>query len=155
MIASPGATNLSFVASIQQDTWFDVYSSVDERSAAYIACGMAEESGEPVVLSCTGATASRNYMPGLTEAFYRKLPVLAITSSQDISKIGHLSAQMLDRRSFPNDIVRYGIHLPIVKDDNDLWECEIKVNQALSELKRHGGGPVHINLTTTYGCDYL
>ena len=154
VIASPGATNLSFVASIQQDTWFDVYSSVDERSAAYIACGMAEESGEPVVLSCTGATASRNYMPGLTEAFYRKLPVLAITSSQDISKIGHLSAQMLDRRSFPNDIVRYGIHLPIVKDDNDLWECEIKVNQALSELKRHGGGPVHINLTTTYGCDY-
>ena len=72
VIASPGATNLSFVASIQQDTWFDVYSSVDERSAAYIACGMAEESGEPVVLSCTGATASRNYMPGLTEAFYRK-----------------------------------------------------------------------------------
>ena len=62
---------------------------MDERSAAYIACGMAEESGEPVVLSCTGATASRNYMPGLTEAFYRKLPVLAITSSQDISKIGH------------------------------------------------------------------
>lgn len=90
----------------------------------------------------------------MTEAFYRKLPWFAITSSQDISKIGHLSAQMLDRRSFPNDIVRYGIHLPIVKDDNDLWECEIKVNQALSELKRHGGGPVHINLTTTYGCDY-
>ena len=136
VIASPGATNLSFVASIQQDTWFDVYSSVDERSAAYIACGMAEESGEPVVLSCTGATASRNYMPGLTEAFYRKLPVLAITSSQDISKIGHLSAQMLDRRSFPNDMLRYGIHLPIVKDDNDLWECEIKVNQALFRIEK-------------------
>ena len=154
VIASPGATNLSFVASVQQDSWFDVYSSVDERSAAYIACGMAEESREPVVLSCTGATASRNYMPGLTEAFYRKLPVLAITSSQDISKIGHLSAQMLDRRSLPNDIARYNIHLPIIKDDNDLWECEVKVNQALSELMRHGGGPVHINLTTTYSCDY-
>lgn len=154
IIASPGATNLSFVASVQQDDWFDVYSSVDERSAAYIACGMAEESGEPIVLSCTGATASRNYMPGLTEAFYRKLPVLAITSSQDISKIGHLSAQMLDRRTLPNDIVRFSTHLPIVKDDNDRWECEVKVNQALSELKRHGGGPVHINLTTMYGCDY-
>ena len=60
IVASPGTTNLSFVASLQQDEWFEVYSSVDERSAAYLACGMAEESGEPVVLSCTGATASRN-----------------------------------------------------------------------------------------------
>ena len=55
IVASPGTTNLSFVASLQQDEWFEVYSSVDERSAAYLACGMAEESGEPVVLSCTGA----------------------------------------------------------------------------------------------------
>ena len=88
IVASPGTTNLSFVASLQQDEWFEVYSSVDERSAAYLACGMAEESGEPVVLSCTGATASRNYIPGLTEAYYRKLPVLAVTSTQDISRIG-------------------------------------------------------------------
>lgn len=78
IIVSPGATNITFVASIQQDPYFEIYSSVDERSAAYMACGLAAESGEPVVLSCTGATASRNYLPGLTEAFYRKLPVLAI-----------------------------------------------------------------------------
>ena len=50
-----------------QDSWFEMYSSVDERSAAYMACGMAAESGEVVVLSCTGATASRNYVSGLTE----------------------------------------------------------------------------------------
>ena len=77
IVASPGTTNLSFVASLQQDSWFEMYSSVDERSAAYIACGMAAELGEPVVLTCTGATASRNYISGLTEAYYRKLPVLA------------------------------------------------------------------------------
>ena len=57
VIASPGTTHMTFIGSIQQDPWFEVYSSVDERSAAYIACGMAAESGEPVVLSCTGATA--------------------------------------------------------------------------------------------------
>ena len=61
-VLSPGTTNLTFVASLQQDSFFELYSSVDERSAAYIACGMAAESGEPVVLSCTGATASRNYL---------------------------------------------------------------------------------------------
>lgn len=73
VIASPGTTNVTFVASIQQDSFFEIYSVADERSAAYMACGLAAESGEPVALSCTGATASRNYVPGLTEAFYRKL----------------------------------------------------------------------------------
>ena len=68
VIASPGTTNMTFVESVQNDPWFQVWSSVDERSAAYLACGMASETGEPVVISCTGATASRNYMSGLTEA---------------------------------------------------------------------------------------
>ena len=79
VIVSPGTTNVTLVASMQIDPYFELYSAVDERSAAYMACGLAYESGEPVVLSCTEATASRNYFPGLTEAYYRKLPVLAIT----------------------------------------------------------------------------
>ena len=78
VVASPGTTNMTFLVTAMHDPWFEIYSSVDERSAAYIACGLAEESHEPVVLSCTGATASRNYMPGLTEAYYRQLPILAV-----------------------------------------------------------------------------
>lgn len=154
VIASPGTTNICLVASLQQDHDFQVYSSVDERSAAYMACGMAAESGEPVALSCTGATASRNYLPGLTEAFYRKLPVLAITSSQSNSRIGHNRAQVTDRRSSLPDTVLLSVQLPIVKDKEDEWECEIAVNKALLELRHRGGGPVHINLQTRYSNDY-
>jgi 2-succinyl-5-enolpyruvyl-6-hydroxy-3-cyclohexene-1-carboxylate synthase len=150
VIASPGATNVSLVASMEQDPHFEMFSAVDERSAAYMACGLAAESGEPVVLSCTGATASRNYMPGMTEAFYRKLPVLAITSAQIFGKIGHHVAQVIDRSTVPKDVAKLSVALPVVVGDDDLWECEIKVNQAILELKRHGGGPVHINLPTTY-----
>lgn len=74
-----------------------MYSSVDERSAAYMACGLAAETNEPVVLTCTGATASRNYLSALTEAFYRKLPILAITATQPEVKIGSYSPQAIDR----------------------------------------------------------
>lgn len=154
IVVSPGATNLSFVASLQQDSWFEMYSSVDERSAAYIACGMAAESGEPVVLSCTGATASRNYIPGLTEAYYRKLPVLAVTSTQDISRIGHHIAQVIDRRIIQNDIALLSEHIPVTDDVTTEWSNTIKINRALLELRYRGGGPVHINLTTTYSRDY-
>jgi len=154
VIASPGNTNTALVCSIQNDTYFEVFSSVDERSAAYIACGLSAETGEPVVISCTGATASRNYLPGMTEAFYRKLPVLSITSSQILSKVGHHSPQLIDRSVLPKDVAMLSVALPVVKDDDDLWECEVKVNQAILALKHRGGGPVHINLPTTYAMPY-
>jgi 2-succinyl-6-hydroxy-2,4-cyclohexadiene-1-carboxylate synthase len=151
VIASPGTANMALVVSMQHDPFFEMYSAVDERSAAYMACGLAAETGEPVVISCTGATASRNYLPGLTEAYYRKLPVLAITSTQPVSKAGHLHGQIIDRSQKPVDTVRFSVTLPLVKDDEDFWDCEVKVNRAILELHRHGGGPVHINLPTIYG----
>ena len=115
IIASPGTTNVPFVYSVQNDSFFKVYSAIDERSAAYMACGLAAESGKPVVLSCTGATASRDYMPGLTEAFYRKLPVLALTSMHFTEDIGNLSTQILDRSVIPNDIARYHTSLEMIE----------------------------------------
>ncbi len=150
VIASPGTTNMTFVVSIQNDPWFKVWSSVDERSAAYLACGMASETGEPVVISCTGATASRNYMPGLTEAYYRKLPILAITSTRGNQFIGHLMDQQIDRRSLPNDIAIESVTIPMVRDMEDERYCEIEVNKAILALNLNGGGPVHINLFTRY-----
>lgn len=154
VIVSPGATNVTFVASIQNDPHFILYSAVDERSAAYMACGIASETNEPVVLSCTGATASRNYLPGLTEAFYRKIPVLAVTSTQILAKVGHHIPQVIDRSVLPLDAAKLSVTLPVVKDADDYWECEVKVNKAILELRRHGGGPVHINLPTIYSKNY-
>ena len=149
VIASPGTTNMTFVVSIENDPWFQVWSSVDERSAAYLACGMAAETGEPVVISCTGATASRNYMPGLTEAYYRKLPVLAITSTRGNHKIGHLVDQQIDRRNIPNDIAMESVYAETIHCPEEEWDVMVKVNKAIIGLKRNGGGPCHINLATT------
>lgn len=154
IIISPGATNITFVASVQHDSWFELYSSVDERSAAYMACGMAAESGEPVVLTCTGATASRNYVPGLTEAYYRKLPVLAITATQDERRIGHLVPQVIDRSNIQNDIAVCSEHIRASFDKDDEWDATIRANRAIQALWHHGGGPVHMNLQTTYNRDF-
>ena len=150
VIASPGTTNMTFVVSIENDPWFQIWSSVDERSAAYLACGMAAETGEPVAISCTGATASRNYMPGLTEAYYRKLPVLAITSTRGNHKLGHLIDQQIDRRNIPNDIAMESVTIPMVKGKEDERYCEIEANKAILALNLNGGGPAHINMYTNY-----
>ena len=147
IVISPGTTNICFVGTVQSDPFFECYSAPDERSAAYMACGLSMESGEIVAISCTGATASRNYMPGLTEAFYRQLPILVITGCGTPSeRPGHLHPQILDRSVVPNDVVKYSLHIKPIKTRGDEKRCIVDINQALSELNRNGQGPVHIDL---------
>lgn len=154
IIASPGTCNENFVGSIQKDSFFQIYSCVDERSACYMACGLAEESGEAVVLSCTGATASRNYVPGLTEAFYRKLPILAVTSGIHQANIGNNIPQSIDRTKTLSDIVKLSVQVPTINCSDDKWQCEIAINKAILELTHNGGGPVHINLIGINGSGF-
>lgn len=155
VVASPGATNLSFIGSIQQDGYFEIFSCADERSAAYIACGLASQYGEPVAISCTGATSSRNYMPGITEAYYRKLPILAITSNNGGSfNYGQLVPQVMDRSNQPNDTYRFSAYIEPINSPMEHWNANVLINKAILELRRHGGGPVQIDLTSSYSHDY-
>lgn len=154
VIASPGSTNVCLVGSLQSDPFFEIYSAVDERSAAFMAVGMAAESGEAVALSCTGSTASRNYIPGLTEAYYRKLPVLAITSSQHLGRVGQYYNQVIDRSSPLADMVMESVTVDCVFTREDEWACALNINKALIALTKNGGGPAHINLVTTYNDDF-
>lgn len=146
VVASPGTQNMNLVVTMQRDPYFEMYSAADERSAAYMACGLSAESGEPVVLSCTGATASRNYIPGLTEAFYRQLPIVAITSTEPLPYIGHDIAQIIDRRSQMDDVIKISVTANDIHNEIEEWDCTLQVNKALLELNHHGQGPVHINL---------
>lgn len=66
-----------------------------------MACGIAAETQEPVVLSCTGATASRNYYPGLTEAFLPEVTHCSGDLYQLLSRVGHHHAQVIDRSVKP------------------------------------------------------
>lgn len=154
IVASPGTTHMCFVGSVQHDPYFKVYSCVDERSAAYMACGISAESGDPVVITCTGATASRNYYSAMTEAYYRKLPIIAITAHQGSDRIGHLLEQNIDRRRLPSDIAKISVEAVMVNNARDEHYCAMEVNKALLECRRHGGGPVHINLFTGYSRNF-
>lgn len=154
VVASPGMKNMPFIASVQYDDFFEVYSCVDERSAAYMACGMALESGEPVALSCTGATASRNYASALTEAYYRHIPILAITSMSYTGEVGHLIPQVIDRSVQMKDLVYKSVELQEIVGKKDEWNVNTKINDALLTLRRGNGGPVHINLVNENFTDF-
>lgn len=147
IVSNPGTQNAGFNLCVQEDKDFKCFSVVDERSAAYVATGLAFETGEPVVITCTGATASRNYLSALTEAFYRKLPIIAITYTHYANKF-NLEPQTLDRSVSQNDVKALSIELPVIDSDADKNKCISYINAALTKaFSTHM--PIHINVVNS------
>lgn len=144
IVSSPGTQNSAFNYMVQEDPYFKCYSVVDERSSAYVAIGISQEIKAPVVITCTGATASRNYMSGMTEAYYREIPIIALTFYNPRSNDYNMSPQYLDRNVSPNDIKAVSIHLPEIKDRIDKTQVLTKLNAVLS-LAKENNQPIHIN----------
>ena len=146
IVASPGGQNIAFNAGVQQDSFFKCWSVIDERSAAYLATGIAEETGEPVVITCTGSTSSRNYLPALTEAFYRKLPIIALTCTHVSNKYNQ-EPQFVDRSVSQNDVKIISVDIPVIKDEADKFKALSFLHAALTAVRN---GPVHINLPNVW-----
>lgn len=146
IVLNPGGTNISIVQAVQDDSFFHCYSVVDERSAMYFAIGLYLQTGEIVATSCTSAQATRNYVPGLTEAFYKHVPILAITTSK-LSWHGYQQyMQAPDQTSLPKDAVKGVFDLQPVTDENTRIQCIQSTREALLELTHHNPGPIQLNI---------
>lgn len=144
IVISPGGTNQAFVQAVQDDSFFTCYSIVDERSAIYFAIGLYLQIQKPIVTSCTSAQATRNYIPGLTEAFYKHVPILAITMCKHPRFIYQEYMQAPNQTSLPEDCIKNSFLLPCVSDENDILHSFRLVNQAILELTHNSCGPVQL-----------
>lgn len=144
IVISPGGTNIPFVKAVQNDPFFQCYSIVDERSAIYFAIGLYLQTGEIIAASCTSAQATRNYIPGLTEAYYKRVPILAITMEKHPRFIGQEYMQAPDQTSLPRDSVKKTFELPFVSNIHDEYACIRIVNEAIEEVSNDDFGPVQI-----------
>ena len=144
IVISPGGTNIPFVKAVQDDNFFTCYSVVDERSAIYFAIGLYLQTGEIIATSCTSAQATRNYIPGLTEAYYKKVPILAITMAKHPRFTYQEYMQAPDQTSLPKDSVKESYMLPFISRKEDLFHSIRLVNEAIQMLTFDGNGPVQI-----------
>lgn len=144
LIISPGGTNIPLIKAVQDDEFFDCYSIVDERSAVYFAIGIYLQTGFPVAMICTSAQATRNYIPGLTEAYYKRVPILAITMEKHPRFKYQEYMQAPDQTSLPNDSVKQSYELPFINDLNDIYHSKRVINEAILELSHNGNGPVQL-----------
>lgn len=146
IVVSPGGTNIPITQAVQDDPFFQCFSIPDERSAMYFAIGLHLQTGEIIATSCTSAQATRNYVPGLTEAFYKHIPILAITTSK-LERFQYKDyMQAPDQCSLPRDSVKRSFDLPPVTDENSRRQCISCATEAIMETTHRKPGPIQLNI---------
>ena len=82
VVISPGSRNAPLTIGFTGHPAIKTYSIVDERTAAFVGLGMAQQKRKPVVLVCTSGSALLNYYPAIAEAFYSDIPLVVISADR-------------------------------------------------------------------------
>lgn len=147
IVLSPGSRNAPLTLSFARNGACQVYNIVDERSAAFIALGMAQRTGEPVVLCCTSGTALLNYAPAVAEAWYQQLPLIVISADRPMEWLDQRDGQTIDQINALQNFVKKSFVLPVDTEHPDAaWEYNRKLNEAINLCQDGPVGPVHINV---------
>jgi len=144
-VISPGSRHYPLIRSMEQDPDFTLYSVVDERSAAFFALGLIQQTGAPVAVCCTSGTSAINYGSAVVEAFYQGLPLVVLTADRLPELLNQKEEQMCLQKGVYDGFIRYQGQLTEVKNALSEWYCNRVINEAFLELDHHGRGPVHLN----------
>ncbi len=146
-VISPGSRNAPLVVSFVSHPNLNCISITDERSAAYYALGIAQQLQKPVVLICTSGTAMANYAPAMAEAFYLKIPLIALTADRPPQWIDQNDGQTIQQHNFFSNVVKKSFTTPLTTLGNDdLWYFRRIINEAIHTTILENPGPVHVNI---------
>lgn len=142
IVICPGSRNAPLTISFTENPFFNVYSIVDERAAAFFALGIAQQTGNPTVVICTSGSAVLNFYPAVAEAYYSDIPLIVISADRPSNFIDIGDGQTIRQEHVFEKHILYSANLKTEETHQDY--NEIQINSAINisiELK----GPVHIN----------
>lgn len=118
----------------------------DERSAAFVALGIAQRTKAPSLLVCTSGSAAYNFAPAVAEAFFSETPMLIFTADRPMEWIGQHDGQTLHQPEVFGKHVKKSFNLPADYFHPDsVWAINRIVNEAVNLSIQEPAGPVHIN----------
>ncbi len=173
IVISPGSRNAPLTIGFTHDDFFNCYSIVDERCAAFFALGIAQQIQKPVALVCTSGSALLNYYPAISEAYYSHIPLVVLSADRPKHLVDIGDGQTIKQNNVYGDHVLYSSNLkldfkpinkkkaedqgPMFKNLEDKFERFLGLQkdvQTHNELEIHEGlniaalkmGPVHFNI---------
>lgn len=147
IVLSPGSRNAPLLIGADCRP-FNKRIITDERTAAFVACGLSLAGKKPVALVCTSGTALYNYSPAIAEAYYQHLPLMVITADRPLEWIDQDDSQTLRQPGALDLITKGSYDIPVQNPDRpeEKWYVNRIINEACN-LSLHGRpGPVHINV---------
>ncbi|MEB2776304.1 2-succinyl-5-enolpyruvyl-6-hydroxy-3-cyclohexene-1-carboxylic-acid synthase [Algoriphagus sp. D3-2-R+10] len=146
-ILSPGSRCAPLTLAFARHPQIHTRTISDERSAAFIAMGMAQQLEQPVALVCTSGSAALNYFPAVAEAFFQQIPLLILTADRPAEWIDQYDGQTIFQPDVYGKHVKESFQLPDSSTFPDqLWQSSRIVNEAINLAKQFPAGPVHINV---------
>lgn len=150
VVVCPGSRNAPMVHNFNEMEHITCYPVTDERSAGFVAMGIALGDSspfpDPVAVCVTSGSALLNLYPAVCEAYYQKLPVIVISADRPEAWIGQQDGQTLPQANVFGTMVNKRVNLPIVTSEEQAWYCERLVNEAIYDCMYRKVGPVHINI---------
>jgi 2-succinyl-5-enolpyruvyl-6-hydroxy-3-cyclohexene-1-carboxylate synthase len=118
----------------------------DERSAGFIALGMAQQMNNPTVVVCTSGTAVYNLAPAVAEAYFSETPLIVLTADRPSEWIAQHDGQTIHQAEIFGKHVKKYFQLPQDYEHADSqWAINRIINEAINLSRQEPKGPVHIN----------
>ena len=124
---------------------------IDERTAGYLAIGLAVGSGRPVPITMTSGTAVANLGPAVVEANYARVPLIVLSANRPYELLGTGASQTMEQLGYFGTQVRAAISLGIAGEDpaqqNAQWRSAVcRVLAAATGARTANAGPVHFDI---------
>lgn len=111
IVISPGSRNAPLTISFTKNPFFNCFSIVDERCAAFFAMGMAQQLQEPVAVLCSSGSAMLNFYPAVAEAYYSDIPLIVVSADRPSYRIDIGDGQTIRQENVLEKHIGYSANL--------------------------------------------
>ena len=145
-VFSPGSRSTTMAMLFREHGAFETYMNIDERSAGFMALGIAKAHRKPVILVCTSGSAVAHYMPAVLEAQFSGVPLIILSADRPHT-LQHVGApQTVDQQKLFGTAVNYYEELAVPQQGHYYTYPRLVARKAYMKAMDVKRGPVHINV---------
>ncbi|MCX4099303.1 2-succinyl-5-enolpyruvyl-6-hydroxy-3-cyclohexene-1-carboxylic-acid synthase [Nocardia sp. alder85J] len=156
VVLCPGSRNAPLAFALQAADaagQLRLHMRIDERTAGFLALGLAIADGRPVPVVMTSGTAVANLGPAVLEANYARQPLVVLSANRPYEMLGTGANQTVEQFGLFGSQVRAAISLglaepePGYRQQNSVWRSAVcRVLAQASGARSGNAGPVHFDI---------